>query len=63
MKAIEPRVQGKEFTLGQVCLKFITEFKLPQSKKHALSELWKIQKREGEYPRSTARNLKMQLGD
>jgi hypothetical protein len=30
MKAIEPRVLGQEFTLVQVHLKFIIEFKLPQ---------------------------------
>jgi hypothetical protein len=48
MKAIEPGVQGQDFTLAQVRLKFIVEFKLPQSEKQALSELWEIQQREGE---------------
>jgi hypothetical protein len=48
MKAIEPGLQGQAFTLGQVCLKFIAEFKLPQSEQQALSELWEIQQREGE---------------
>jgi len=48
MNSIEPRVQGQVFTLGQVCLKFIVEFKLPQSDQQDLSELWEIQQREGE---------------
>jgi hypothetical protein len=48
MKDIEPRVEGKTFTLGQVRLNFIAEFKLPQSEKQVLCELWEIQKREGE---------------
>jgi hypothetical protein len=48
MKDIEPGLQGQEFTLGQVHLKFIVEFKLPQSKQQALSELREIQQREGE---------------
>jgi hypothetical protein len=48
MKAIEPRLQGQAFTLGQVRLKFIVEFKLPQSKKQVISKLWEIQKGEGE---------------
>jgi hypothetical protein len=49
MKYIEPGVQGQAFTLSQVRLKFITEFKLPQSEKQSLSKLWEIQQREGEY--------------
>jgi hypothetical protein len=48
MKDIEPRLLGHTFTLGQVRLKVIIEFKLPQSEQHALSELWEIQQREGE---------------
>jgi hypothetical protein len=48
MKDIEPGLQGKEFTLGQVHLKFIAEFKLPQSEKQVLSEVQEIQQREGE---------------
>jgi hypothetical protein len=48
MKAIELGVQGQDFTLAQVCLKFIVEFKLPQSEQQALSELQEIQQREGE---------------
>jgi hypothetical protein len=49
MKAIEPEVLGQVFTLGQVRLKFIAEFKLPESEKQALSELQEIQQREGEF--------------
>jgi hypothetical protein len=49
MKDIEPGVQGHAFTLGQVCLKFIVEFKVPHSEKQDISELWGIQKREGEH--------------
>jgi hypothetical protein len=48
MKAIELGLQGKSFTLGQVRLNFIAEFKLPQSEQQALFELWEIQEREGE---------------
>jgi hypothetical protein len=48
MKAIESRVKGQAFTLVQVHLKFIAEFKLPQSEQQALSELQEIQQREGE---------------
>jgi hypothetical protein len=49
MKAIDPGgSQGKEFTLGQVQTKFITEFKLPPSEQQALSKLRVIQQREGE---------------
>jgi hypothetical protein len=42
MKAIElgvPGVQGQEFTLEKVRIKFIAEFKIPQSERQALSEL------------------------
>jgi hypothetical protein len=62
MEAIELGVQGQTFTLGQVRLRFITEFKLPQSKKHALSELWEFKKGKENIPRNTNRNLKMLLG-
>jgi hypothetical protein len=51
MNIIEPGVsgmQGQAFTLGQVRMKFIAEFKLPQSEQQALSELREIQQREGE---------------
>jgi hypothetical protein len=51
MKIIEPRVtgmQGQAFTLGQVRMRFIAEFKLPQSEQQAMSELHEIQQREGE---------------
>ena len=50
MKTIEPGVpgmQGQVFTLGQVRMRFIVEFKLPQSEQQALSELHEIQQREG----------------
>jgi hypothetical protein len=45
MKIIEPGVpgmQGQAFTLGQVRMRFIAEFKLPQSEQQALSELREI---------------------
>jgi len=51
MKIIKPGVpgmQGQAFTLGQVRMRFITEFKLPQSEQQALSKLLEIQQREGE---------------
>jgi hypothetical protein len=51
MNIIEPGVpgtQGQAFTLGQVRMRFIAEFKLPQSEQQALSELHEIQQREGE---------------
>jgi hypothetical protein len=51
MNIIELRVQGMQgqaFTLGQVWTRFIAEFKLPQSEQQALSNLCKIQQREGE---------------
>jgi hypothetical protein len=47
MKDIEPGVLGKAFTLIQVFLNFIAEFKIPQSEKKYLSELREIQQREG----------------
>jgi hypothetical protein len=46
MKAIELGVQGKYFTLGQVRLKFIAEFKPPQLDKQPLFELQEIQQTE-----------------
>ena len=43
-----PRIQVQAFTLDQVWIRFIAEFKLRQSEQQALSELRRIQKREGE---------------
>ena len=51
MKIIEPGVpgtQGQVFTLGQVQMRFIAEFKLPQSEQQVMFELREIQQREGE---------------
>jgi hypothetical protein len=51
MKVIEPGapgMQGQAFTLDQVWIRFIEEFKLPQLEKQSLSELREIQKREDE---------------
>jgi hypothetical protein len=62
MKAIEPGVQGQAFTLAQVCLKFIAEFKLPQSEKQALSELREIQQREGESSWEYSQKFKDAIG-
>jgi hypothetical protein len=36
------------FTLPRVKQRFIAKFCLPQSEKHALSELWEIKQRDGE---------------
>jgi hypothetical protein len=62
MKAIEPRLQGQVFTLGQFCLNFIVKFKLPQSEKQTLSELWEIQQREGEYSWEYSQKFKDVIG-
>jgi hypothetical protein len=43
MNSIELGMQGQAFTLAQVHLKFITEFKLPQLKKEYIFELREIQ--------------------
>jgi hypothetical protein len=51
MKSIEPGVpgvQGKTFTLGQVQIKFIAEFKLPHLEQQVVFELHEIQQREGQ---------------
>jgi hypothetical protein len=65
MKAIEPGVpgvQGQAFTLGQVWIKFIAEFKLPQSEQQALSELHEIQQREGESAWEYSQKFKDAIG-
>jgi hypothetical protein len=45
MKAIELRGKGNTFTLGQVRIKFIVDFKIPQSEHQALFELCEFQQR------------------
>jgi hypothetical protein len=62
MKAIEPGLQGQAFTLGQVRLNFIVEFKLPQSEQQALSELQEIQQREGESSWEYSQKFKDSIG-
>jgi hypothetical protein len=62
MKAIEPGLQGQVFTLGQVHLKLIVEFKLPQSEQQALSKLSEIQQREGESSWEYNQNIKDSIG-
>jgi hypothetical protein len=62
MNDIEPRVQGKVFTLGQFVLRFILEFKLTQSDKQALSKLREIQQREGEYAWEYSKKFKDVIG-
>ena len=62
MKVIEPGVQGQAFTLGQVRLKFIAEFKLSQSEQQALSQLREIQQREGESTWEYSQKFKDAIG-
>jgi len=63
MKAIElGGMQGQAFTLGQVRIKFITEFQLPQSEQQALSELCRIQNREGESTWEYSQKFKDSIG-
>jgi hypothetical protein len=60
MKSIEPgNPKGKPFPLPQVNFFFIVEFKLPQSKKQAILELWEIKKKDGELPESITKYLNM----
>jgi len=50
MKSIEPEnPQGKPFPLPQAKQKFIIKFKLPQSEKKYISELWEIKQGDGEF--------------
>jgi hypothetical protein len=62
MKATQPGVQGRAFTLDQVRQKFIVEFKLPQSEHQALSELCEIQQREGEPTWEYSQKFKDDIG-
>jgi hypothetical protein len=65
MKAIDPevpRVQGQAFTLYQIQKKFIAEFNLPQSEQKRLSELRKIQQREGESTSKYSQKFKDAIG-
>jgi hypothetical protein len=62
MKAIEPRVKGQAFIVVQVHLKFIAEFKLPESKQQYLSELREIQQREGESTWEYSQKFKDAIG-
>jgi hypothetical protein len=62
MKYIEHGLQGQAFTLGQVHLKFINEFKLPQSEQKALYELQEIQQREGESSWEYSQKFKVVIG-